>query len=677
MENKQRKSQWIWYPGDFEAFLSLRLHAKRYERGMQITPIWRMDAPNPNVKFRKTFTVAKQERLQIITDGEAAVEHSASGGYVYRYREEGVCLEPGEHTLVVTVYQPSTLPALYVEGEAVVTDGTWEVSCVDGRWLPADCWNFTDPQSPPSGFHLAIKPLEPEKTEPVEDGVLYDFGRNLMAYWQAREVVGAGKLFVSYGESREEALDYENSYLYEELEVAGEFITKRNNAFRYLYLRGEGVTVGKVTALYEYLPLENRGAFSCDDPLLEEIYRVSLYTLHLNSREFFLDGIKRDRWVWGGDACQSYLLNYYSFFDTALCRRTIRCLRGKDPVTQHHNTIQDYTCFWFLSLWDYYRYTGDGEFLRALYPQAVTLMDFCLERTDERGFMNARPEDWVFVDWADLDNRGDVSFVQLLFARALETMALLAGLAGEEKQQEFYRVLGEKTKENCFRVFWSEEKGCFTHGPAKAENAKVTKHPNMFALSFGYLTEKQKKTVIKNALLNPDVPQITTPYMRFYELCALCEAGHQEEVTEFLRDYWGGMLRLGATTFWEDYKPQEEGVQHYAMYGKPYGKSLCHAWGAGPILLYGKYYLGVRPADFGYRKFLVSPCLGGLQRVSGKVPTPDGEIFVSCDGSVVEVKNQTPFSGILVIGGQEKEIAPHSQLRLSYKPERYGGNFPE
>jgi hypothetical protein len=29
------------------------------------------------------------------------------------------------------------------------------------------------------------------------------------------------------------------------------------------------------------------------------------------------------------------------------------------------------------------------------------------------------------------------------------------------------------------------------------------------------------------------------------------------------------------------------------MYGRPFGKSLCHAWGASPIYLLGKYYLGV------------------------------------------------------------------------------------
>ncbi|MEG0529329.1 MAG: hypothetical protein RR578_03250, partial [Bacilli bacterium] len=28
-----------------------------------------------------------------------------------------------------------------------------------------------------------------------------------------------------------------------------------------------------------------------------------------------LDGIKRDRWAWSGDALQSYWMNFYTFFD--------------------------------------------------------------------------------------------------------------------------------------------------------------------------------------------------------------------------------------------------------------------------------------------------------------------------------------------------------------------------
>ena len=45
--------------------------------------------------------------------------------------------------------------------------------------------------------------------------------------------------------------------------------------------------------------------------------------------------------------------------------------------------------------------------------------------------------------------------------------------------------------------------------------------------------------------------------MRFYELEALCALGEQESVMKEMKAYWGGMLKEGATSFWEKYNPEE------------------------------------------------------------------------------------------------------------------------
>jgi hypothetical protein len=104
-----------------------------------------------------------------------------------------------------------------------------------------------------------------------------------------------------------------------------------------------------------------------------------------------------------------------------------------------------------------------------------------------------------------------------------------------------------------------------------------------------------------------------------------------------MKDYWGGMLKLGATSFWEEYKPALHGEEHYAMYGRPFGKSLCHAWGASPIYLLGKYYLGVKPTSPGYATYDVQPVLGGLQWIHGHVPTPKGNIAVKCSTKEMDI----------------------------------------
>ncbi len=150
-------------------------------------------------------------------------------------------------------------------------------------------------------------------------------------------------------------------------------------------------------------PLKRKDNFECSDSLLNQIYNTSLYTLHLNTREFHLDGIKRDRWIWSGDAYQSYLMNFYTFFDQEVNKRTINALIGHDPVERHINTILDYSFYWLIGIYDNYIYTGDTAFIRQIYPRMKTLMEFSLGRSNRNGFVEGLPGDWVFIDWAPID----------------------------------------------------------------------------------------------------------------------------------------------------------------------------------------------------------------------------------------------------------------------------------
>jgi len=396
--------------------------------------------------------------------------------------------------------------------------------------------------------------------------------------------------------------------------------------------------------LYEYLPLEYKGGFRCNDEQINNIWDVSAYTLHLTAREFFFDGIKRDRWIWSGDAYQSYLMSYYLFFDTPLVRRTTFALRGKDPVTSHINTIMDYTFYWFMGIYDYYQYTGDRQFIGQLYPRMKSLMDFCLLRRNSEGMMQGLAGDWVFIDWADfkMSKAGEVSFEQLLFCRSLETLALCAGIMNDTKSEKVYTQLAAELKTKFISLFWSESQHAFIHNRENGvASTQVTPFTNMFAILFNYLDRGKAMAVKENVLLNPDALRITTPYMRFYELEALCVLGEQNYVLDEIREYWGGMLDLGATSFWEKYNPKETYPDLLAMYNRPFGKSLCHAWGASPVYLLGKYFLGIKPVEPGYQSYIVEPCLGDLQWMEGDVPTPDGSIHIYCSTKEIKIKSNT------------------------------------
>jgi len=74
-----------------------------------------------------------------------------------------------------------------------------------------------------------------------------------------------------------------------------------------------------------------RGSFRCNDEEMNKIWEMGEYTLALTTREFFIDGIKRDRWTWSGDAYQSYLMNYYSFYDSECVKRNHMAVARQRP----------------------------------------------------------------------------------------------------------------------------------------------------------------------------------------------------------------------------------------------------------------------------------------------------------------------------------------------------------
>ena len=207
-----------------------------------------------------------------------------------------------------------------------------------------------------------------------------------------------------------------------------------------------------------------------------------------------------------------------------------------------------------------------------------------------------------------------------------------------------------------------------TNSQFKIQNSQfeTTRYANIFAVLYGYADKEQSASILNKVLLNDSVMPITTPYMRFYELEALCALGEQQRVLKEMRSYWGGMLREGATTFWETYDPTEQYPQRLAMYGHRYGKSLCHAWGASPIYLLGKYYLGIQPTKAGYEAWECRPCLGGLKWMKGDVPTPHGNIHIEMTRRQVTIEATGCGTGTLFIGKKRITIEPNKRITTKY-----------
>lgn len=647
--------QWIWKFGDFEIYHSLLLHNRRRQYGYFEPPVWKLYTPEPVVRFRK----------QVTTDGGIFYVHACGNSAItvgtaypdikkYGGATE-ITLAPGTTEITIVVSNKDTFPCLYVDG-VVESDESWLVDDFSGDFrLVGTSEQFCDAQHTPEVFPFSYEKIEYIKKEKVDGGILFDFGKETFA---GTVITGLTekKTQINFGESREEALDDTFSVIHFMEEPKEGKLSYEPFAFRYVYVGGQ--ENAKIAAEYEYLSLEQKGDFSCGEELINEVYRVAAYTFQLNCREFFLDGIKRDRWVWSADAYQSLFVNRYLYLDPQIEKRTLIALGGKSPFVMHINGIMDYSFFWVMSLYEYYVTYGDVNFLKQIYGQMKEVMDFCKSRADEDGFIRGREGDWIFIDWAPMDKMGALCGEQILYAKALECYAKICGIIGAPI--EGADTTAQALCAQIFEKFYDAAQGVFIDSYESGKK-NVTRHSNILAYLFLPCSTEQKKNIYEKVLLNGKIRQITTPYFKFYENQVHCMEGNEKLLEQSLRSYYGGMLKMGATTLYEEYDPAMQGREHYAMYGNPYEKSLCHAWSASPIYLLGAYRLGVKNTGIAYDHFEVAPNPGDLGTFSGRVPLLGGYVQVAVEETCIRAKATVP-GGTFLYGDCRRVMEPGEEI---------------
>ena len=638
-------AKWIWYYGDYELYHSLKLHERREYYGVHFPPFWYLPTHYPQVEFRKEIDAPCDFSFTVKAKGKG---YARIGYGKLCPLDQPICCPKGKQKLIVHIVNPDGLPAIYIDSPYLVTDESFSVlpgGNGNAKMAPASCTPAYGEDGDPNRFPFSYTPPLTATKEKTEGGVLYDFGRETFGPVTVSGV--RGRVGIFYGESREEAMSGESECsVWEYVEKDGTLIPR---AFRFIHVRGEA----EISACEEYLDIPQRGSFACNDPRVAEIWQTCARTFHLCSREFFLDGIKRDRWVWGGDARQAGLISAYLFADREIARRTLISLFPKDFAFQHVNTIVDYSLFTIISLWEYYELFGDKETVRCLWERVKLLYDFVRGRLDpEKGLLVPRENDWIFIDWADLDKNGPLVAEQILLWQTEVCMERLATLSGADgtPHQERANIL----RKTIFDLYWDAEQGSFIDSYTSGKR-QVTRHAAILSILFDFVDSDTAETLFLRVLKNDAIPAIKTPYFKLYELMAFCKAGDLACAQEMLGSYWGKMLDMGATSMWEQFDPTQGVPACYEMYGNRYEKSLCHAWSAGPIYFLGRYCLGVAATSPGYTTYTVKPKAGIFKSFSGTVPTARGDIRVEyANGRLTVLSDLT--GGVLIANGQEYPI---------------------
>ncbi len=466
-----------------------------------------------------------------------------------------------------------------------------------------------------------------------EPGFILDFGRQIHGGLRITNGPGADHrpipVRVRFGESVSETMQEPNNdhaihdhfitipwYGYHEVGTTG---------FRFVRIdlleEGTQVEIKEVQGIFHFRDIEYLGEFECSDARLNAIWNTGAYTVHLCMQDMLWDGIKRDRLVWIGDMHPETMVINTVFGANEIVPLSLDYVREQTPLPGWMNGISSYSNWWVLIHHTWYRYHGNVEYLKAQREYLLGLLKLLRAQIDEQN--REKMGNVRFLDWPSSENNDAIHMgLHSLLIMTLEAGAELCDILSETGEAAACREAVTRLR---------------THRPA----ATTSKQSNALMALSGLADANE----INTQVLAQDPFHGVSTFYGYYVLQARAKAGDYQGCLDLMRTYWGKMLDLGATTFWEDFNldwtTNAAGIDDLVPEGKDdihgdFGAycylglrhSLCHGWAAGPTAWLSEHVLGIRPLEPGFAKVLVDPHLGDLDFARGKFPTPHGLITV-------------------------------------------------
>ncbi|KAF2851580.1 glycoside hydrolase family 78 protein [Plenodomus tracheiphilus IPT5] len=458
---------------------------------------------------------------------------------------------------------------------------------------------------------------------------------------------------------------------------------KERGGFRYLTVVHDGtgnVEVAGVSVWYTAMPHwegdklgEYTGWFHCDDELLNRIWYAGAYTnqictidpkhgdalIHLgeiesavsdatnvtwyhnatitNGTSALVDGAKRDKLVWAGDAAIAVPGVVASTNDVISIENSLNSLfdiqnttTGQLPYAgRPFPTILSFTyhLYTLIGVADHYLYTGDIEYLQSLWDKWKFAMSFSLSFIDSSGLMNVTsPADWLRFGMGGHNIEANA----ILYYTLNQGIALATAL-NDTAPITNWQSTAARIKTSANDLLWSEEAGMFI------DNETTTLTPqdgNSWAVVANLTLNSTQTSLISTNLRERWTPygapaveaaDAISPFISGFELQTHFLAGNASAALALMRLQWGFMLddpRMTNSTFIEGYSTT--GELHYAPYVNDARISHAHGWATGPTSSLSFYVAGVQLLSAGGRTWRIAPSLGDLKHADAGFSTDLG-----------------------------------------------------
>lgn len=350
-----------------------------------------------------------------------------------------------------------------------------------------------------------------------------------------------------------------------------------------------------------------------DDGELNKILETAEYTAKLcHQNGVILDGIKRDRLIWIGDLHQEMLTSLYAFGDNGNVRSCIEFARKDTSAhpNQWVNWMAPYSMWWIICLCDYCNISGNYEFFESNAAFAKENISRFNKLVKADGSFDKSDKSFEsFLDWPT--SKTDDAEIGTAAVLLLAAKKLLHYTQSRDAEDLIFKLT-----------------------PTLSKAAPASKQANALKALSGAEASDITEKIEKNGSNG------FSTFMAYYILKAYRAAGGKNSL-ELIKEYFGGMLSRGATTFWEDFdikwlensgrideftEPNQRDL--HADYGnycyKGLRHSLCHGWSSGVFAFFVEDIMGITIEDG--RIIQCNPNMSGLKRIKADLPVADGKI---------------------------------------------------
>lgn len=397
--------------------------------------------------------------------------------------------------------------------------------------------------------------------------------------------------------------------------------------FRYVELSGVAYTEGLLTAYAIHSDMERTGYFSCENPMVDQLYRNQIWGQKSNYIEVPTDCPQRDeRMGYTGDGHVFALTGAYNFNTEAFWAKFLKDIRYSQAANQDGYVAPTVPAppgkqgIGFMSMLGWgncicivpemlYWQFGTDRYIREYYDCMKTFVDCEIRKMG--GFFGKKNL-WIapsLGDWLAMGR--DVKYMAMhngpvsnaFIVNDLRIMVWAAKLLGKAEDAKMYAAQLEKTRAAYIRAFVRKD------GTMKDDYQGAYVMALKMVIPRGELWDKVYTQLVQR--LKKGGMQ-TGFFATEHILPLLADNGDEKLAFDLLLDErcggWMYQVRAGATTTWERWDAiQPDGTVNETKSNGDNMVSFNHYSFGSVGKFYYRYILGIQPMKPGFAKIKIQP----------------------------------------------------------------------